>query len=356
MTSPHRNRFRSTILAPAILAVSLLALAGCTAGGTAAPTGPDVPAEVAPSLPPAPAAAFDGDCDSVFAAADLSDVLGQPMGNPVEYAASPSALTVAVEVVGGVGCSWQASGNETGEGAYLDTIVFPKAAVPDAELQDPYCYSTENGDTVLNACSFTAEASGYLVSGVAYVRPGQSESEAQAAVGALVALFATSAESVGEPVLPVTADGAWSTPPECEVLSAAADLPGVLNSPELVAYAADGPSEAPPALFSVASAAGYFSCSLTYDDGETPAGSVPSFALTGLAGASFVQPRLVEAGGLSYEVEGYDFSVLTADDQLNVFDGSNWLTIVSSAYSSEATELPSLVPAVAPVFAALTGQ
>jgi len=342
---------------PAVIVVSLLALAGCTADGAATPTEESVPAEIAPSLPPAPAAAFDGDCDSVFGVNDLSDVLGQPMGNPVEYAASPSALTVAVEVVGGVGCSWTAGGSEQGAGAYLDTIVFPKASVPGAELQDPYCYSTENGDTVLNACSFTAEASGYLISGVAYVRAGESESEAQAAVGSLVTLFAASSESVGEPVLPLVADGAWPTPPECEVISATADLPGVLNSPTLVAYPADGPSEAPPALFSVASAAGYFSCLLTYDDGETPPGSVKPFTVTGLAGASFVQPRLVEVGnGQAYDVEGYEYSVLTNDAQLNVFDGCNWLTLVSSAYSSEATEIPSLVPAIAPVFAALTGE
>lgn len=194
-----------TLLAAAALA---LALAGCTVA-------PATPAEPTPSATPtvepalaAPAQVFDGDCDALATAAEVSAAVGREVSVTVFDGINLGGKVFAQ--AGGLECNWR---GDDGTSVYVGVLPATAADFTDETGCDVVI------DVPLPICTFAASADQLRLVGTVGV--GQGDTAAQVAAGEVLSdLFVQRAVSSPTPT-PVA--GAWPPLSNCAQFAGAFD-------------------------------------------------------------------------------------------------------------------------------------
>jgi hypothetical protein len=192
----------------AVLLLLVPVLAACTA--------PPVPP---PTLPPAPALVFGGDCASALDDAVVAEIFDEATASPV--VTDPPRLAPALATLGGISCSWKLAADL---GASL--WIAPAGAVEAAESSSVDCEWNFRGD-----CFFEAARSGYWVGGIITSRAGTDFAVVPEQADGLVDAVLARASETAPPEAP-SAAGAWSAQ-SCFALSRNADVPAVVGDASL---------------------------------------------------------------------------------------------------------------------------
>lgn len=275
----------------------------------------------------APAQVFGGDCDTLFTAEELSEILGMPIsGGNGEYI-SRGGYTY-VEQHGGLRCGW---GHPDYEGTVL-LLVIPEDAVDYSPLTD--CGIGIEGST---GCALEAVRNGIRLSGGVF-RADNDQTALASAQAALLDLFEQRADAAAAVPLPLQPVGAWAWPVDCASVIGAGDFSAVPGLGATVEVGAGGGSTG--AYFTPAEIelAGNFP--IPYCDVRNGDVFVYFIALGGSRWAESAVAAL--PGATTIAVEGIDSVVLSPyyDDMTRVdaFDGPNWVSF-SVRHSSNAGAL-----------------
>jgi hypothetical protein len=338
------------LLVPVLLAAALLA--GCAPTPPAPSATTKAPAAATPPTPtptptptvaaaPAPAPVFGGDCGNVFTDAEVTAALGVPVTAVVrDRVVLP--LTMAVEQLGGLHCTWAAVDDPSAESWFT---VLPAWAGSAGGLDQLSCYGP---------CSFGTAANGLWLAGVVYPSAEPSEEESSSAVAALAATFASSAARQPAPAdAPPPAAGQWATPADCQQLSDAAGVPAALNDPTLEASPGNFPGEAGPGAYAAAQSAGAMTCYFTSRDESGTRGPL-SVDLQILPGAGWVQSqveRLPQSTAVAVAGADAAFVVTTpygssSYEVLHVFAAGNWMTVMPNSTTVTIDDVLGVVPAL----------
>lgn len=295
-----------------------------TTAGTPTPATTTTPTPAVEPALTAPAQVFGADCASVFTTAGVGAALGASMVTADPWPAT-DILGVAVRTGGGINCVWAEA--SVPSGAFLSVVVLPAALMTSEDNAAPWCYASSMGGPMLPACNFDISRSGHWLSGVAYTAAGTAEDDVRNAIAKITDQFATSAAVAPRfNAAPRPAD-AWPAV-DCGTLSTSGPVSALLGG--FRASEGNGPAEVPGGFSRAARAAGNTNC-IWQRVGSTPAGASSSFTVQTLPSGAWVQAQIAELpGATEVAMPSADRAVSTTVDNrttLNVFDGSNWLTI-----------------------------
>jgi hypothetical protein len=348
--NPRKTLRRSAALVT--LAAVALTLAGCapstpastprasTASATAVPSTPatSTPAKYTPA-----AQVFGGACDAALSDAQVGVALGTSMAKSAldESIATPESSAAAV--IGGLECDWRHDASATSAQLQIDVIPSAAAAPPTAAA--PYCYGSDGGTSGQGSCRFSSggtasasgTASGSWISGVVYTQAGSTNAVALAAAKRLITQFAKNAASSVAFVPAAAVAGVWSHSMTCAGLAGKSQVSAALTGTGMVVAPSNGTPEQPAGHLSALTAAGYVGCSWAKPGRIDPAaaGTVGDFEIQVLPGGAWAQAQVAaEPGATKVDIPGVGSAVLVNSDNmvmLNVFDGPNWLTLMSNS-------------------------
>jgi hypothetical protein len=321
------------------------ALAGCAPAASAAPR--------PVAVPQAPAPVLGGDCAELFPDPFVSQVLGTAVAVQDLFLDAP--IQHAVPAIGGLSCEWTSVAEPDGsvDAPSLSVVVLNRASA--TEPKDVTCATGAVTATSVDAiaCRFSVIEDGLWLSGVAYAPTGTAEDTVRTRVAALSDSFRTLQPDT-EPAEPDlgASESAWVAP-DCSELSRAADIAGTLQSPDLVGNdVAVAGAESAEGVLAAQTAAGAFACAW-YHSGRTPTGQLDGFTIQGLPGGAWAQTEVLAIPGARVvDIPGVELAVrvptAAGHDQLDVFDGVNWLQVAASqALDPVLPALPGLLDALA---------
>lgn len=192
---------------------------------------------IAPSGFTAPKSIFDGDCETLFTTAEISDIAGAELATDFQAEANHNPVDQALIDAQGITCGWYRETGSTGVTLGIHLILVPTATVPKVARESCGAFTSGEGMGNTDLCLFDAEEHGVRIGGSVYSR---DKAKSRAIADRLVSHFATAAARVTVPENPYL-KGKWFQTNDCERLDPI-DVGGESFQPQVVPIGTDGSS------------------------------------------------------------------------------------------------------------------
>jgi hypothetical protein len=348
-------RFARLLLVASAVAVSVVALSGCTVSSSNPPltTSPRIPTK-APTPTPTAAPALSqalGSCDTAFPESFIDAQLGvkaPPYTALLQYPSSNAPVAI-----GGLNCDWV---DRSKHGiAELQLVVVPVSAVTKSAPDGITCFGAKiESTTETGACSFDRTANGLWLSGVLDSKAKSTNADARAISSAVIASFVGQAASAPPASAPTQQAGAWTHAFNCAALSSAAKVDSVLGESGLeVLDSPDSDQQSPQGVYSAITVEGLHACEWS-QKGATPAGEIDGFSADVFPNGAMFEPQVAaRSTAVPLTLAGIDKAFVTTDSAgyqtVDVFSGANW---VQFSLDTKHTA-PVIYPAILPIVKAL---
>lgn len=338
----------------------MLLLAGCATGEPAPATSAPAAAPTAdPTVTPEPteepdaggvppAQAFDGDCSLVLGTQEVTNIAGWAAADPIQFVSTVPDMAL-VHQVGGVGCVWSPAAGAEG---YLQATVVPQKKLS-KQLEDGITCFLQSEKTFI--CAIDLEANGYHLSANFTTANNATYKTANAISESLGDAFTVHADERTKAKSPKAPKGSWPLDFTCADLGKKAKLAKALDSQDLKISDGGGDVQVTAAETDLWGGRPFLRCYWATDDDSSD--GIAQLTVAVLGGAAWAQQSIaVLPGAEEVEVEGVERAIVVTDPNgigsangdLHIFDGVNWLVV-----SSDGIEPEQLFPAVRPLVKAL---
>ena len=318
-----------------VAAIAVLALSACapddepaTAPTTAPTVEPTAEAVVGPER------VFDGDCDGLVSAADVSADVGAPLTLLDELWVEDLSYSTFPQV-GGIHCVWDSADDS---GPSVSAVVLPSRSISEARPTGTECEPGAN-------CTFGVIESGFQLFGIV-IETGADPAALRPVADSLTARMAASLADAPLPA-PYEPAGSWAAAVECASLDEGHAIATVLGDPALEGYAYGGDAEPNRGYYVALAAAG-----LTHCDWVSFPGDGATVAVDLMPGGAWRQADIEAlAGAETVDIPGFEAAVVVGDT-LYAFTAVNRLDLTLDPKGTALT-LPDFFAAATSIAAEL---